>query len=1451
MSRLRRAAQISVALIVVVLILIGVALTALETGWAKNQIRQLIVRQANQYLTATLDIARLEGSLFRGIQLGGVRLARNAQPLVEIDEIALSYSIRELLQEGVVIRRIRLVRPRIVGARQADDRWDLGALVKRESREQQRTGPRRPIEIQAIEIVDGHVTLRDPLDFGAAHVPTDYASLNASLAFAYYPVRWQFTFNRISWVGAAPELTVTALTGVFGRGPTGWFFDKLRVETPRSTFMLAGTIDNEPTPTELDLQVRADRFAFQEWSGVLRGLKNIAVEASFDTALKGPTNALATDLRLDGTGGGVNGRFTLDTSVPGWHGSGVLDVERLDMGHWLGRSDRPSDITGHVTFDLALELGRHFPRGSYTFDGAHAMYMGYEADDVHARGKITKTAVLVTDAKARAYLADVTTTNGSIGLDDPFPFRFAGVTTALDLRRVPKSVPVPQVESTLTFDYDITGQFSNAFVAGHATFAQSRFLGAVIGAGTTGSLDSSQKPLRFTGEGDVDRMNLHRLGAGLEVGWLQQPRYEGTVAGHFHVDGAGTDRATLALTAGGRLARAEMFHGVLSDADVTLAIDHGTLRASYAGAIAHVDPSIPFADPRFEASLTGSGRVQATVRGLLTAETTPLDAYDVAGTLTLENSTVHGLAIDRGTVESTLRGSTLSIARFEASGPAIAGRGSGSLTLTDRPSIDFTYDIDRADLGQLQALTGREIAGVVTTKGRVSGSLDAARAIGDATTTDLDAFDVYALTMNGAYDVTLPLDGGEGAAAAQARVNGRATFVNALGIAFEEASGTITFDASKLGFDLTLSQAGGRHGQIAGSAIIESPKSGETDVTLLDLTLTLGREPWRLAASDAPPRLKWTSGGLEVSPIAFLAGGGGDARIGVSGTWRDDGAGTLRVTASHVFLETLQSAFDRPARYGGVIDMDATVRGTRARPVVAGTFTISSGRVERVTFQQLTGRVDYVDQMAKIDVRLEQSPGIWLTAAGSLPMGLFDASLPEAPMDVDIKSSSIDLGLVEGVTNVVQKVSGRLELNVKAIGTSRDPHFAGTVAVADAGFVVSATGSRYKNARAVVTLASDRISVDALHVEDEGGQPLDVHGSLGTHELRVGELEIDLTARKFEVLRGTLGRMDVDASLKFRGRFEQPKVTGDITVESSDLKVDEILERTLFQPYATEPTDLTQVDAVAALNPWDRLLLDLTLHVPNTLRLTGKNVQISQGTPLGFGDFNLRVLGDLYIYKDPGQPVSVTGSLDRVSGTYSFQGRRFTVSETESSINFHGDLNPEVYVAVTRVITGVETRVSILGPLQKPELRLSSNPPLDAADILSLIVFNASTNQLTAAQQQNLVARAGTLAAGFLATPLISAIENEIGLDILSVEAEGDFGGGPRVTIGQEIAPGLVAQFSRQFGPEPYDEATIEYYLSRILRLRATFSDAQSLEARAPFRRVERAGVDLLLFFSF
>src|SRR5437762_2411668 len=264
-----------------ILILLGAGLAVLETGWAKNLIRGLIVRQANEYLTAKLDIGRLEGSLLGGVQLGDITLARDGHPIVIIDDVSLTYSIRELFQPGVVIRRIRLARPRVFVAREPDGRWNLGALVKREIGEAERTGPARPIHFLSIEVMDGTVSLADPLDFGAAHVSTQFNKLNASLSFDYEPVQWRLNFANAAWVGLAPDLTVSKLRGGIGRGPNGWSFDDLFVQTPRTTFTLAGRADNDRTPTTLDLHVRADRFAFQEWAGVLHGLKNIAVDAIF------------------------------------------------------------------------------------------------------------------------------------------------------------------------------------------------------------------------------------------------------------------------------------------------------------------------------------------------------------------------------------------------------------------------------------------------------------------------------------------------------------------------------------------------------------------------------------------------------------------------------------------------------------------------------------------------------------------------------------------------------------------------------------------------------------------------------------------------------------------------------------------------------------------------------------------------------------------------------------------------------------------------------------------------------------------------------------------------------------------------------------------------------------------------------------------------------------------
>jgi autotransporter translocation and assembly factor TamB len=1433
--------------IAALLLLVVALLLVLETGWAKNYLRGLIVRQANQFLTATLEIGGLEGSLVRGVELRDVRLSRGGEVIVAIDHVAVSYSIRELLADGVTIRQIRVVRPRVIGERQADGRWNLAALVRREAREQDRSGPGRAIHIAAIDVVDGDVTLRDRLNLAFAVAPQRYAALNASLSFDYEPVEWRLDFANASWHGGGSDLTMDRLAGIIANGNRGLVFEGLQVKTVRSEFQVDGRVVRNPAPTTLDLRVKADRFAFQEWAGQVGGLRNIAVASAFDVQLRGPLNRLATDLNLHSDAGSVVGAFVLNTTVPGSHGTGAVEVTRLDLARWLNRPDRPSDISGRVAFDLDLELGRRggFPRGPYTFEGSHAGFMAYEATNVRARGRINDEEALIAEATAMAYGANVTIASGAIGISAPYPYRFRGRATRVDLRHIPAAIPVPHVESRLDFDYDVAGRFSSPFIKGTAAFADSEFLGARVLPGTSGSIDTSARPLRYAGDGPVVDIDLPRFARELDIGWLRDPRYAGTLSGRFRVDGSGTDTETMWLSGGGRLTRATVFDGALADADVSVEIADGSLRASYDGRLEHINPAIAFQDERFSASLTGTGSGHVAIPDLLVREVS-IEDYSVDADMSLQESSVREIPFASLNGSVAMAGGTLTIKRLDAVGETISGSTSGTMALVgDRP-VNLAYDITRADLARLEPIIGTGATGELATNGTASGTPDQLRLVGRATATRLAMTGVDVLSTKATYEASVPT---ADPPRTQATLSGDATFIELFEQTLQTADGTVTYDAGRIHADLSLSKNPSLTGKVVGDFTLDAAKR---IVDIRSLAIDFQNGAWRLMPTTTATSVSWGDGVVSIAPMTFVDGVSGSQRIGLGGTWRQDGGGGLDVTTRGVFLETITGAIGRPAIYGGVIDLDAKVGGTAARPTVLATVSITDGRVRRLPYERLAGKVDYSDQYLRLDLRLDQAPDVWLTAAGIVPLALVDDSRPDGPLDVTISSSSVGLGLIEALTNAVREVSGTMQLNVRAIGTARDPVFTGTVGIQNAAFLVSSTGVRYRNGIAALQLAPDRVTVQRLRVEDTRSRALELAGSLGTRQLRVGELAIDARAQRLMVLDNEFGEMEVDADLKLRGQFESPRVLGTVTVANGELNVDAILDRTLFRPYSTVaagPTLPADVDALAALNPWERLGLDFELRVPDTLRMTGDNVQVAPGTPLGLSSFNLRVRGDLYFYKDPGQPLWVDGSFDSVSGNYAFQGRRFDL-DPASSINFRGDLMPEVYVSVSRLISGVEARVTIAGPLREPELRLASTPPLESSDILSLIVFGTSTNELTAAQQEELAVRAGTLAAGFLATPLVTALERSLGLEILEIEAPSQ-GGGPRVTIGDELAPGLVARFSRQFGRDEYDEATIEYHLSRMFRIRATFSDAGALITRSPFRRVERAGIDLLLFFSF
>jgi translocation and assembly module TamB len=167
------------------------------------------------------------------------------------------------------------------------------------------------------------------------------------------------------------------------------------------------------------------------------------------------------------------------------------------------------------------------------------------------------------------------------------------------------------------------------------------------------------------------------------------------------------------------------------------------------------------------------------------------------------------------------------------------------------------------------------------------------------------------------------------------------------------------------------------------------------------------------------------------------------------------------------------------------------------------------------------------------------------------------------------------------------------------------------------------------------------------------------------------------------------------------------------------------------------------------------------------------------------------------------------------------------------------------------VIAAVETFVRVQGSMRAPELTFSSNPPLDQADILSLIVFNQSLNELGEGQQVSLAERAGALAGGYLTSNLARSIGNALELDEFEIQATGDQGAGPSLTVGEQVGEKLFVRVRQAFGEAQATEFILEYQLADYLRLQATAAEASGGTQRVRFRRVERGGIDLIFFFSY
>jgi autotransporter translocation and assembly factor TamB len=403
-----------------------------------------------------------------------------------------------------------------------------------------------------------------------------------------------------------------------------------------------------------------------------------------------------------------------------------------------------------------------------------------------------------------------------------------------------------------------------------------------------------------------------------------------------------------------------------------------------------------------------------------------------------------------------------------------------------------------------------------------------------------------------------------------------------------------------------------------------------------------------------------------------------------------------------------------------------------------------------------------------------------------------------------------------------------------------------------------------------------------------------IAGDLAVHERQAGAVNVAIESDDFKILDNQLGNVHIQTHMKLTGEMRKPRFEGDLRLDSARLELDRILPL-LSSPYSVQElpdvvsaSEQAQTDAGAdqaardalqrgreargkaaeQANPFEEepanesgafapVALNVHFVAPDNLVLRGTDLRPGGPTAARIGNVNATIGADLQIQKNPNGPLLIRGTANTVRGFYEFQGRRFELVRN-GTLTFLGlpEINPSVDVTAERTIpnTGVIARVHVTGSARAPELTLTSDPPLDEADILSLIIFNQPVNELGTGQRASLAETAGGIASGFIAAPLGRSIGQALDVDLFEITTTdpntGDVAGG--LTLGKQIGERAFVRFRQQFGQQSYTEFMLEYQLARILRLQTTLAPQTTVATnRLTQRRVERGGVDLIFFFSY
>ncbi|MEW6270170.1 MAG: translocation/assembly module TamB domain-containing protein, partial [Thermodesulfobacteriota bacterium] len=640
---------------------------------------------------------------------------------------------------------------------------------------------------------------------------------------------------------------------------------------------------------------------------------------------------------------------------------------------------------------------------------------------------------------------------------------------------------------------------------------------------------------------------------------------------------------------------------------------------------------------------------------------------------------------------------------------------------------------------------------------------------------------------------------------------------------------------------LAASEPDGRKHTFAG--LVE--RAGETISARLDqLRITPPKGPaWSLlqtaTVSYSPDRI-----GAHDLELGSRAG-----RVVLEGELARGGRNDLALTVDDLDLKEACVLAGLRQECAGELAASLRLAGTTAAPDVSGDV--------RVRGLELAGQ-DYGG--ASLTLATEER----LVVRGSLgraPLGPLELSArvplqggwpvptvaARAPLEAAVRGDGIQLaGFRAFAEDAVAELAGQADVELGVAGTLAEPRLSGGIDASGIRLALAATAATWRDGRLRMSFVDDAITLDELSLRDTSDGSVSGSGSV---LLAGGDPSFDLTIalRSLEVAARPDVVADASGDVRIDGSLARPRVVGRLRIDSATIRPALLPggsgpppDPTIQVIYAGAPSDVTQPEtlgeALAAGPAGGDEPTAAGAEEPGFFDRVTMNVTVTLGDPVAVQrtDAYIRLEGQVYVTKAPDDALRVSGQIYSTRGWYLFRGRRITLQEAYLSFSGETPIDPYLTVTASYQTPEYQVRIRIEGTARTPELELSSEPPLDQSDILAVLLFGKTTQQLTGGQGTELRQEALGLLASYVAPELEQSLMETFGLASLtfqlptgssygSVGVGRYFGDDIFVSIGQTFG-GPQGGTTRQLQGLVGSSLTVQYYLTPSITLQTSSS---------------------------